>query len=129
MEGRADFPLVLLHFLGLSGPIVPFTGSVRMPFPMRILGRVSICALTAISVLAAPPVPEKKPKLVLAIVIDQFRYDYLLRFGNEYRYGLARLTKQGAVFTDAHYLHAVTVTAVGHSTFLSGAPPARSGIV
>jgi predicted AlkP superfamily pyrophosphatase or phosphodiesterase len=96
---------------------------------MRIVRRVSICVLTALSALAAPPAPEKKPKLVLAIVIDQFRYDYLLRFAGEYRYGLARLTKQGAVFTDAHYLHAVTVTAVGHSTFLSGAPPSASGIV
>src|SRR6267154_332163 len=61
---------------------------------------------------------SKKPKLVLAIVVDQFRYDYLLR-----------LLEHGAVFHDAHYLHAATVTAVGHSTFLSGAPPSVSGII
>jgi len=71
----------------------------------------------------------KKPRLVLAIVIDQFRYDYLLRFRGDYNSGLAHLLEQGAVFTDAHYLHATTVTAVGHSTFLSGAPPSMSGII
>ena len=46
-----------------------------------------------------------------------------------YHSGLARLLDKGAVFTDAHYLHAATVTAVGHSTFLSGATPSVSGIV
>ncbi len=71
----------------------------------------------------------KKPRLVLAIVIDQFRYDYLLRFRHDYNSGLKRLLERGAVFTDAHYLHAATVTAVGHSTFLSGATPSVSGII
>ena len=40
-----------------------------------------------------------------------------------------RLLDKGAVFTDAHYLHAATVTAVGHSTFLTGATPSISGII
>jgi predicted AlkP superfamily pyrophosphatase or phosphodiesterase len=82
--------------------------------------------LAGIVVASAPP---KKPRLVLAIVIDQFRYDYLLRFRDEYTSGLAHLLKDGAVFTDAHYLQAATVTAVGHSTFLSGATPSMSGII
>jgi predicted AlkP superfamily pyrophosphatase or phosphodiesterase len=69
------------------------------------------------------------PRLVLAIVIDQFRYDYLTRFRDDYTGGLKRLLDQGAVFTNAHYDHVPTVTAVGHSTFLSGATPALSGIV
>src|SRR5260370_4561578 len=73
--------------------------------------------------------PSKKPKLVLAIVVDQFRYDYMLRFHDDYRSGLLRLLEHGAVFSDAHYLHAATVTAVGHSTFLSGATPSVSGII
>jgi predicted AlkP superfamily pyrophosphatase or phosphodiesterase len=70
-----------------------------------------------------------KPKLVLAIVVDQFRYYYLLRFRNGYNSGLQRLLEQGAVFTDAHYVHAATVTAVGHSTFMTGATPSVSGII
>lgn len=80
----------------------------------------------AAGLVAAPPA---KPKLVLAIVIDQFRYDYLLRFRADYHSGFARLLEHGAVFTDAHYPQAATVTAVGHSTFLTGATPSNSGIV
>jgi predicted AlkP superfamily pyrophosphatase or phosphodiesterase len=69
------------------------------------------------------------PKLVLAIVVDQFRYEYLLRFQDEYKTGLARLLQHGAVFSNAHYPQATTVTAVGHSTLMSGATPSKSGII
>jgi len=87
-----------------------------------------VCALLSSCILAAGD-PPRKPKLVLAVVVDQFRYDYLLRFRSDYHAGLDRLLTHGAVFTDAHYPQAATVTAVGHSTFLSGAPPSMSGIV
>jgi len=69
------------------------------------------------------------PKLVVAIVIDQFRYDYLTRFRSEYTSGLKRLLTEGADFTNSRYRHYPTVTAVGHSTFLSGATPSVSGII
>jgi hypothetical protein len=73
--------------------------------------------------------PQTKPKLVVGIVIDQFRYDYLTRFAGEYTSGLALLLRRGAVFTNARYEHYPTVTAVGHSIILSGAMPSVSGIV
>jgi hypothetical protein len=84
---------------------------------------------TSARLLAGQPDGLHKPKLVLAIVVDQFRYDYLLRFRDDYDSGLHRLLEQGAVFADAHYLHAATVTATGHATFLSGAVPSVSGII
>ena len=91
---------------------------------------ILIAALAVAALLVpAPGQTPAKPRLVLAIVIDQFRYDYLQRFRAEYNSGLAHLLNDGAVFTDARYLHAATVTAVGHSTFLSGAPPSVSGII
>jgi len=71
----------------------------------------------------------EKPKLIVAIAVDQFRYDYLTRFRSEYKEGLDRLLTRGAVFTNARYEHFPTVTAIGHSTFLSGATPSMSGIV
>jgi len=70
-----------------------------------------------------PPV-----RLVLLVAVDQFRPDYLSRFGPPSA-GLQTLLTQGAVFTDAYLEHAVTVTAVGHSTMLTGATPAVSGII
>ena len=84
--------------------------------------------LVGFSVFAQSPAP-KKPKLILAVVVDQFRYDYLLRFRADYTSGFKRILEQGAFFENAHYIHAATVTAVGHSTFLSGATPNMSGIV
>ena len=68
-------------------------------------------------------------KLVLLVVVDQFRYDYLTRFRGEYAGGLAQFLTRGATFTQAYLDHYPTVTAVGHSTMLSGAIPAVSGIV
>src|ERR1700684_3652225 len=87
-----------------------------------------ILALFTLLPLGAQNSPAP-PKLVVAIVIDQFRYDYLTRFHSEYTGGFKRFFEHGAVFTNAHYIHVPTVTAVGHSTFLSGATPAMSGIV
>jgi predicted AlkP superfamily pyrophosphatase or phosphodiesterase len=88
---------------------------------------LSLVLLSAIALVAAPPRP--KPKLVVVVVIDQFRYDYLTRFRASYTGGLARMLDTGAVFTNAHYEHFPTVTAIGHSTVLTGATPSISGIV
>ena len=93
----------------------------------RIL--LSLSLLLGLFPTPATPAEKKKPKLLLAVVVDQFRYDYLTRFQAEYKAGFARLLRDGAVFTDAHHQHFPTVTAVGHSTFLSGATPSISGIV
>lgn len=68
-------------------------------------------------------------KLVLLVAVDQFRADYLTRFEGEYQHGLKRLLTDGAVFTSASLEHYPTVTAVGHSTMLSGAYPSDSGII
>lgn len=70
-----------------------------------------------------------KPKLVVAIIADQFRYDYLLRFGGDYKDGLHQLLTRGAVFTNARYEHFPTFTSVGHAAFLTGAYPSINGII
>lgn len=70
-----------------------------------------------------------RPKLVVTIVIDQFRYDYLTRYRAEYHAGFEALLSRGAVFTNAQFQHFPTVTAVGHSTVLTGATPSVSGII
>ena len=87
-----------------------------------------LALLLAAVAAAAAPAPVK-PKLVLAIAVDQFRYDYLNRFRSEYTAGFDRLLKKGAVFTNARYEQFPTVTAIGHSTMMTGATPSISGIV
>ena len=96
---------------------------------MKNLALVLCLVSAAPSSWAQQPVPSRKPKLILAVMVDQFRLDYFYRFAAQYNGGLARLASQGAFFTNAHYEHFPTVTAVGHSTFLSGATPSISGIV
>lgn len=73
--------------------------------------------------------PLPKPKLVLTVMVDQLRYDYLMRWRQHYRGGFHRLLTQGANFTDAHLGHYPTVTAMGHAGVLTGAYPVNSGII
>ena len=72
----------------------------------------------------------KRPRLVLLIVVDQFRYDYLERFGDLFGpNGLRRLLRDGASWTQSNYDHMPTYTAPGHATMMTGAYPAENGII
>jgi predicted AlkP superfamily pyrophosphatase or phosphodiesterase len=74
--------------------------------------------------------PSKRPRLVLLIVVDQFRYDYLERFGDLFvANGLKRLLRKGASWSQSNYDHMPTATAPGHATIMTGAYPAETGIV
>jgi predicted AlkP superfamily pyrophosphatase or phosphodiesterase len=71
-----------------------------------------------------------KPRLVLLIAVDQFRYDYLERFGDLFaENGIRRLMREGASWADANYDHVPTETAPGHATMLTGAWPSETGII
>ncbi|MFL6228680.1 MAG: alkaline phosphatase family protein [Pyrinomonadaceae bacterium] len=80
---------------------------------------------------AVAPVAEfVRPRLVLLVVVDQFRADYLERFGDLFaQNGLRRLTRQGASWTNANYDHVPTYTAPGHATTMTGTWPSDNGIV
>lgn len=81
----------------------------------------------AFSVHAAPP---KAPKLVVAIVVDQLRYDYLERFHRHFTEGGFRLlTDKGAFMTFAEYDYSPTITGPGHASFFSGSSPMMHGII
>jgi predicted AlkP superfamily pyrophosphatase or phosphodiesterase len=99
---------------------------------LRTLIILGLAVVLPVLVTAAPAaaVPGiEPPRLVLLIVVDQMRYDYLPRFGDAFTGGLHELMEQGAVFTNANLDHYPSVTAVGHATTLTGAPPSVSGIV
>src|SRR5450631_944193 len=100
-----------------------------MKYGTVVLSSLALGLASLASAQSAGHAELKKPKLVLGIVIDQFRYDYLNRWHKEYTGAFARFFEKGAIFTNAHHEHFPTVTAVGHSTFMSGATPSISGIV
>lgn len=70
-----------------------------------------------------------KPKLVVIIVIDQFRADYLERYHDHFGpNGFRMLMDRGADFTDCYYDYAITMTAPGHATLGTGAYSDGHGI-
>jgi predicted AlkP superfamily pyrophosphatase or phosphodiesterase len=71
-----------------------------------------------------------RTRLVLLIVVDQFRYDYLERFDDLFApNGLRRLMRDGASWAEANYDHTPTYTAPGHATLMTGTWPSENGIV
>src|SRR5215467_3877444 len=70
------------------------------------------------------------PKLIVVLVIDQFRGDYLERYRDQFGNGGFRMfLDRGAYFTDCNYDYANTSTAPGHATLFTGAYPPGHGIL
>ncbi|WP_375445015.1 alkaline phosphatase PafA [uncultured Fibrella sp.] len=75
-----------------------------------------------------------RPKLVVGIVVDQMRYDYLYRYYDKYSSlstggGFRRLIEQGYNCRNNHYHYAATYTGPGHAAIYTGSAPAFNGIV
>ena len=104
------------------------TGNIRIRVcAVFLIGAMSIglfgCESKTVNVVA-------QPKLVLVIVVDQFRYDFLERFRDHFGTGgFRRLMDDGAFFTNANYTYVPTFTAPGHAAVFTGSVPAQNGIV
>jgi predicted AlkP superfamily pyrophosphatase or phosphodiesterase len=71
-----------------------------------------------------------RPTLVIGIVVDQMRYDYLYRYFNKYgEGGFKRLLKEGFSFDDAEFSYVPTYTAPGHTSIYTGTTPCVHGMV
>jgi predicted AlkP superfamily pyrophosphatase or phosphodiesterase len=108
--------------------------------PLLALLLASAGALPVSLAQARPRIPARRaiakasqsprPRLVLLIVVDQFRYDYLSRFGDLFgSRGIGRLMRAGASWTEANFDHVPTFTAPGHAVFMTGASPSQTGII
>jgi len=73
---------------------------------------------------------QSRPKLVIGIVIDQMRYDYLYRFYDQYsQNGFKRLLNDGFSCENTHYTYTPTNTAPGHASIFTGATPTNHEII
>ena len=71
-----------------------------------------------------------KPKLVIGIVVDQMRYDYLTRFYNKYgEGGFKKLMSKGFNCKNNHYNYVPTYTGPGHASIFTGATPKTHAII
>jgi predicted AlkP superfamily pyrophosphatase or phosphodiesterase len=97
-----------------------------------LLFSLAIVFLIAIpcTLVTHPKQKNKRPKLVLVIIVDQMRADYLDRFYDLFcEKGFRLLLKKGARFTNCNYDYTPTNTAPGHSYLLSGIYPGTSRII
>jgi hypothetical protein len=99
------------------------------------LPRLLLVALSAPIFLSSFPAAfasayNARPKLVVVIVIDQFRGDYLERYRDQFGEGGFRVfLDRGAYFADCNYDYANTRTAPGHATLFTGSYTSGHGIV
>lgn len=108
----------------------------------RSLSRTAGRALLGLLVLAAnagaasaealarqPGAPTARPRLVVVLVVDQFRADYVQRYGHQWTQGLRRLFADGAYYTEAAHRYASTMTCAGHATIGTGTFPQTHGLI
>jgi predicted AlkP superfamily pyrophosphatase or phosphodiesterase len=111
---------------------------MTIPFPMT---RGILALLAAFAVFAAQPSaqapaaarrpapPLKRPRLVVLLVVDQMRADYVDKFLRQWTGGLERLVREGAWFREAAFPYAATETCAGHATISTGAFPSSHGMI
>jgi predicted AlkP superfamily pyrophosphatase or phosphodiesterase len=92
-----------------------------------VVSFVLLVLLFACDVSAQPP---ERPKLVVVIALDQFPFEYLVRFGRWFGPGgFRRLMTEGAVFTHASFGHSLLLTGPGHAAIMSGTYGHVNGII
>ena len=70
-----------------------------------------------------------RPSLVVVIVVDQMRRDYIDDYGPKWKKGLRRIVDYGAFFTNAAYPYSTTLTCAGHATIATGTLPSTHGVI
>jgi predicted AlkP superfamily pyrophosphatase or phosphodiesterase len=108
------------------------TAVLVMLAALLVAGRAFAQKESGVSQAASPAKAKTaatRPKLVVLLVVDQMRADYVEDFRQQWTEGLARLVNDGAWFRQAAYPYATTVTCAGHTTIATGAYPATTGMI
>ncbi len=72
----------------------------------------------------------KQPKLVVGIVVDQMRHDYIYRYWDKFGTGgFKKIISDGYFFKNAHYNYVPTFTGPGHASIYTGTTPSTHGII
>lgn len=95
-----------------------------------ILIAINAIVFTAVAQTPKPVAKATKPKLVVGIVIDQMRYDYIYRFWDKYgNDGFKKLVNEGFFCKNTNYNYVPTYTGPGHAAIYTGTTPAVNGII
>ena len=91
--------------------------------------QISFVFLSLVSATAQKNGKLERPKLVVGLVIDQMRWDYLYRYYDKYQEGgFKRMLGEGYSFNNVMIPYVPAITAIGHSTIYTGAVPSIHGI-
>lgn len=97
---------------------------------MKFLFSLLILLLSLSGALSAQTPTPDRPKLIVGIVVDQMRYDYLYRYYNSYGDGgFKRLLNGGFSCENTHYNYVPTFTGPGHAAIYTGTTPAVNGVI
>ena len=91
-----------------------------------------VCAIDSTPIHAQNKAENMKPtpRLIVGITVDQMRYDYLLRYWNDFGdAGFRRLINTGFLCHNLHYNFVPTYTGPGHASIFTGTTPAYHGII
>ena len=102
---------------------------MRQALATRRIPRWGAVTAFALALSAAVSTPKPTPTLLVVLVVDQFRADYIGRYGHQWHAGLRRLIDDGAWFANAAYPYLTTVTCAGHTTIATGTFPLRHGMI
>lgn len=92
------------------------------------MARLAALLALPLAAAAAPASAAERPRLIVAISVDQLSADLFSQYRQHFDGGLQRLS-QGVVFPNGYQGHNATETCPGHSTILTGSRPARTGII
>jgi predicted AlkP superfamily pyrophosphatase or phosphodiesterase len=121
---------VMASFFDRATKIVAMALMLVLPATLPMGAQESPSQTAAPKNKSKEPLPDaRKPKLVVILVVDQMRGDYIDKFQHQWTGGLRRLINQGAWFREAAYPYGATETCVGHSTISTGAFPASHGMI
>lgn len=91
---------------------------------------VRMLLLLAVLPISVAQSQTERPKLVVGIIVDQMRQEYLYRFGDRFgEGGFKRFTDQGFMMANGHYNYIPTYTGPGHASVYTGTTPATHGII
>ena len=80
--------------------------------------------------VTAQKAKSENPKLVVGVVVDQMRYDYLTRFWDRFSEdGFKKLANEGFNFKNNHFNYIPTYTGPGHASVYTGTSPMNHGII
>src|SRR4051794_35089434 len=97
---------------------------------MKLVAKAFFVLLIFFSAFNSVSAQSTRPKLVVGIVIDQMRWDYLYRYADRYGTGgFKRLLRDGFSCENTFIPYTPTVTAAGHTCVYTGSVPALNGII